>query len=64
MAPTPTERMADPTLILAAEPVLLPDAVLEGPAVPEVLVPVERTEPPELWPEEAGTMPLAVGRAA
>ena len=50
------ERMVDPTLTPAAEP-LLPPAVLEGPVPVEVLVPVEPTG------EEVVT-PLAVGRAA
>jgi len=53
------ERMADPTLMLAAEPVLLVPEVLEGPLPEPVLVPLERTEP-----EEDGLAPLEVGREA
>jgi len=58
MAPIPTERTADPTLMLTAEP-MLPPAVLEGPDPVEVPVPVGRLETPE-----EGGAPLEVGRAA
>jgi len=58
MAPTPTERMADPTLT-PVEPPVLPPAVLEGP-VEEVLEPEGRME---LEPEEEGVAPEGVGRA-
>lgn len=57
------ERTADPTLIPAAEPVLLPPLVLEGPVPLEVLVPEVRVVP-ELAPEGEGVAPEAVGRAA
>jgi len=48
----------------AAEPLLLPEAVLEGPDPLEVFVPEVRVEIPELAPEEGGMMPVAVGREA
>ena len=59
MEPTPTERMVDPTLRLAAPLLVLSlPAVLEGPVV-EVLVPVETPKPGE----EGGVTPPGVGRA-
>lgn len=48
-----------PTLPLALEEV----PVLEGPVVP-VLVPLLEGLGVELWPEDAGTEELTVGRAA